>query len=34
MLRIGPCETGAAGDALLDLLENPGAPARRFATSA
>ena len=34
MLRIGPCETGAAGDALLELLETPGAPAARLATSA
>ena len=34
MLRIGPCETGNAGDALLDLLNQPGAPAPRLATSA
>lgn len=33
-LRIGPCETGNAGAALLEFLETPGEPAPRLATSA
>ena len=34
MLRIGPCETGSAGAALLEVLEVEGAPAPRIAASA
>jgi hypothetical protein len=33
-LRIGPCETVGAGDALLEFLEVAGAPAPRIAASA
>ena len=33
-LRIGPCDTGDAGVALLALLGEPSAPAPRLATSA
>ena len=34
MLRIGPCETARAGDALLELLNESGASAPRLAVSA